>query len=151
MKRALIASVIVAAAVGAPVTAAASAPPPPRAQLEAFACHRAPDALDRWITVTAVMRPVVGTQRMALKFDLQRRPAHSNAFVDVSAGDLGQWRYPNGTLGQRPDDVWRVAKPVADLQAPAVYRFRIEFRWTGTGGRVLGDVVRLSQRCGQPN
>jgi hypothetical protein len=153
MKRALIACVIAATAgASAPVTVAAIAPPPPRAQLEAFACHRAPNALDRWITVTAVMRPVSGTQRMALKLDLQRKPAHSDSFVNVHGGDLGQWRYPDSppTLGQRPDDVWRLTKDVVNMAGPAVYRYRVEFRWTGTGGRMLDDMVRLSPRCGQP-
>jgi len=153
MRRALIACVGAAAAgAGAPAAVAASVPPPPRAQLEAFACHRAAEALDRWITVTAVMRPVPGTQRMALKLDLQRKPAHSDSFVNVRGGDLGQWRYPDSppTLGQRPGDVWRLTKDVVNMAGPAVYRYHVEFRWTGTGGRVLDDMVRLSARCSEP-
>jgi len=134
------------------ITAVASATEPPRAQLDRFACHRASDALDRWITVTAVMRPVSRTERMALKFDLQRMTPHSASFVNVRGGDLGQWRYPTNppTLGQSPDDVWKLTKEVVNLQAPAVYRFHVAFRWTGGSGRVLGTAVRLSARCSEP-
>jgi hypothetical protein len=153
MKRALIAYAIASVLCGAGAFAVvASAAEPPRAELDGFACHRAADALDRWITVTAVMRPVPGTERMALRFDLQRIAAHSGSFVNVRGGDLGQWRYPSNppTLGQSPNDVWKLTKDVVNLQAPAVYRFHVTFRWTGTGGRVLDRAVRLSARCSEP-
>ena len=152
MKRALLACLSAAAlcASGA-VSVAAGATPPPRAELDGFVCHHASDALDRWIAVTAVMRPIPGTERMALKFELQRMTAHRGSFVDVRGGDLGKWRYPrNPTLGQQPDDVWRLYKPVVNLEAPAVYRFQVSFRWTGSGGRVLEVAHRLSARCSEP-
>jgi hypothetical protein len=152
MRRLLILSVLASAAgpaaLGASVAAGAD---PPRAILNGFVCRTSATALNRAISITAVMRPVSGTERMALKFELQRRAAGTASFADVSGGDLGKWIYPADppTLGTRPDDVWKLDKQVVNL-ASAVYRFRVTFRWIGAGGSVLGTAVRRSPRCDQP-
>jgi hypothetical protein len=126
---------------------AAAAAQPPRAALEAFACRRAASQLDRAIEVTAVMRPLPGTRRMELRFVLQRKPAGVSRFGAVRGRYLGMWLRPaNPTLGQRPGDVWVVNKPVVNLPGPALYRFRVTFRWLGARG-VLGAVARLSPAC----
>jgi hypothetical protein len=128
----------------------AGAAEPPRAALEGFTCRQAPNALNRWVAVTAVMRPVAGTERMALKFRLLRRPASGGSWVDVGGGDLGKWKSPGDpTLGQQPADVWKKTKEVVNLPAPAVYRFRVSFRWTGAGGQVLSWTALLSRTCDQ--
>jgi hypothetical protein len=147
MKRALISCLIASAATAAVADAAA----PPRTQLETFVCRHASNQLNRVIAVTAVMRPVTGTERMAIKFEMDRMTSQSGSFVNVRGGDLNQWRHPSDppTLGQQPADVWMLTKEVVTLQAPAVYRFKVTFRWTGSGGRVLQDTVRLSDRCSQ--
>ncbi len=86
------------------------------------------------IAVVAVMRPVTGTQRMEMKFVLQRRDAGAGSFATVQGGDLGRWLEPNSpTLGQHANDVWRLRKLVANLPGPATYRFRVSFRWLGAG------------------
>src|SRR5437764_14163217 len=92
-----------ALAIAAPPLAAASTPAPRRSALRDFGCHRSSDSLSRWIGVTAVMRPVSGTQHMAMKFQLLRKRPHRQSFVDVSGGDLGKWIHPTNppTLGQR--------------------------------------------------
>jgi len=150
MNRMLLACAIASAASTTAVAAAEDAQPP-RAALEQFVCIRASNPLSREIAVTAVMRPVAGTERMALRFELQRSTAKHRAFVDVGGGDLGKWvPPPNPTLGQRPNDVWIRQKEVANLAAPAVYRLRVSFRWTGRDGHVLARVVRLSKLCDQP-
>ena len=73
------------AAVAACVTAsiAGAAPPPPsiavaatapsRAQLADFICQRALDPPVRAVSVTAVMRPIAGTVRLQMSFDLEQR------------------------------------------------------------------------------
>lgn len=133
----------------APAAAANTAAP--RASLENFACQRASTALDRSIEVTGVMRPMTGTQRMEMKFVLLRRPASGEQFQPVSGGDLGHWRQPTpATLGQRPSDVWRLRKVVANLSGPAVYRFRVTFRWEGASGTSLGHTTLFSGLCSQP-
>jgi hypothetical protein len=150
MKRGFWISLAALAAGVLPVSADAA--PAPRALLEGMVCARASNPLDRAVGITAVMRPVAGTERMELRFQLLRRPAGAPGFSEVQGGDLGVWRHPTdpATLGQRPDDVWRLNKQVANLAGPAVYRFRVTFRWKGTSGRVLEHLVRLSELCSQP-
>jgi hypothetical protein len=123
---------------------------PPRAGLDGFVCKRASDALDRVIAVVGVMRPVTGTQRMEMRFVLQRRAPGAALFTPVRGGDLGHWRQPDPTtLGQRPNDVWRLRKLVANLPGPATYRFRVSFRWLGASG-VLSNSALTSSTCTEP-
>jgi CARDB len=123
----------------------------PRAELRGYVCHVALDPVNREISVNAVMRPVKGTKRMQLRFDLLGRASAPGTFAPVTGGDLGTWISPsNPTLGQRSGDVWMFGHPVFDLTAPAAYRFVVSFRWIGGGGRVLGTVMRQSKTCFQP-
>jgi CARDB len=132
------------------VATTAAATPPPRAHLRAFSCHRALDPPDRSVSVTAVMRPVAGTQHLAMKFELLMVRSGGRAPKVVRSGDLGSWVTPkNPTLGQLPGDVWNVEKPVIALAAPAKYRFKVLFRWTGAQNHVLGMAVRYSPSCRQ--
>ena len=143
-------SVLIAACVWVTVAAAAAAAPP-RAQLTDYVCQRALDPPTRAVSITAVMRPLPGTMKLSVRFSLLTRTKASPAATQVRAGDLGTWISPTDrSLGQAPGDVWKVDKPVVDLTAPATYRFRVTFRWTGAGGRVLGSTVRYSPRCTQP-
>ena len=123
----------------------------PRAKLTGVLCQTARDPATRGISVTAVMRPLAHTRRMALRFDLLERQRRHGPVTEVTYGKLGKWIYPaNKTLGQRPGDQFIVNEPVADLAAPAYYRFRVTFRWTGAHGHVLGSAVRQSAICFQP-
>lgn len=134
-----------------PAVALATAPPPPRAALTGVVCRRALDPPARVVSVTAVMRPVLGTRRMQVEFRLLQRPSGARGYAPVAAAGLGNWVGPSDpTLGQRPGDVWRVVKPVADLAAPAAYRFSVVFRWLGSHGRVLSALTRSSRTCHQP-
>lgn len=131
-----------------PATAAAS---PPRAALTHFGCRRAPDPMARTVSVRVIMRPVPGTQRLQVRFQLLEKDPGASAARRVRGGDLGAWITPDDpTLGQEPGDVWRLDKPVHDLYAPARYRFRVTFRWEGAGGRVLDTATRVSRVCHQP-
>jgi CARDB len=146
----LIPIAIVAAAVLACAVSSLAAPvSPPRASLRAFVCQRALDPPSRGISVQSVMRPIPGTERLAVRFQLLRRQGGAAALV--RAGDLGTWISPaDATLGRRAGDVWQLTKSVADLAAPADYRFRVSFRWLGRHGRILGRAVRLTADCHQP-
>jgi len=133
------------------VSGVASAPAPASSQrvaLREFTCQRALDPPERRIAVQAVMRPVPGTVKLALRFQLLRK--RSGAATLVHAGDLGDWISPsNPTLGHRAADVWQLTKSVADLAAPADYRFRVGFHWLGTHGRVIAQAVRVTGLCHQ--
>jgi hypothetical protein len=132
-------------------TAAAVSPAPPRARLTGFACHHALQPRDRMVAITAVMRPVPHTHRMHLRFVLLRQWRRGGGFSEVSGGDLGRWKSPpDKTLGEHPGDVWRLRKLVLNLAAPATYRFRVTFRWSGSHGRTLSQATRFSRTCYQP-
>jgi hypothetical protein len=97
------------------------------------------------------MRPLKGTMKMAVKFELLTKRRATGHFRPVHAGDLGRWSSPrNPTLGQLPGDIWNIDHPVFGIGAPAYYRFRVSFRWTDSTGKVLGLVVRRSPVCFQP-
>ena len=146
----LVSAWLIAFALGAG-PAIADTSQPARATLDGFVCERAGNALDRVIAVDAVMRPMSGTQRMQMKFVLERKTSGSYAFAPVQGGDLGRWLEPNPvTLGQQPSDVWRLRKLVANLPAPASYRFRVSFRWIGAAAAVLGRSMLTSETCSEP-
>jgi hypothetical protein len=136
---------VVAAAPVASVSAAA----PPRSQLTGFSCTHVLDPGARAVAIKATMRPLTGTRKMAIRFELlQRSPGLP--VQEVSGGDLGVWRSPpNPTLGQLPGDVWRLQKSVYNLDVPFTYQFRVSFRWTGVHGKVLGSTTRYTQTCRQ--
>ena len=138
------------AGVGAlPAASVAAAATPARSQLSAFSCTHALDPGARAVGVTATMRPLTGTRKMAIRFELlQRSPGLP--VQEVTNGDLGTWRTPtNPTLGQLPGDVWHLQKSVYNLDVPFSYQFRVSFRWTGTHGKVLGTATRLTHSCRQ--
>jgi hypothetical protein len=133
-----------------PVAATAGAAQP-TARLRSFACKQAVRPVARAVTVGAVMRPLRGTKRMALRFELFTRLKPGGDWTPVRAGDLGSWISPGDrTLGRRPGDVWIFNKSVGDLAAPAAYRYRVSFRWFGARQRVLRTTAVLSSVCSQP-
>jgi hypothetical protein len=149
MKRVLIVSLAVAS-MGAGGAIAATVQPS-RARLRHFICQRAMDPAGRAVSVTAVMRPIPGTVKMALRFELVSRAKGSSAVSTVTGGDLNTWKSPtNPTLGRRTGDVWILNKPVANLTGPATYHFRVLFRWTGAHNRVLAITQRDTVPCSQP-
>jgi hypothetical protein len=134
----------------APAGASFAAGEQPRSQLLGFACHNALDPPNRNVSVRAVMRPLDGTQKLQLKFDLLVGYRGSESRSALHAGNLGTWLTPsNPTLGRLPADVWKFQKSVVELDAPAAYQFRVSFRWVGSRGQVLGTAVRYSRPCRQ--
>jgi hypothetical protein len=132
-------------------TALGAGAPPPRDQLRSFLCQKALDPPTRAVSIQAVMRPVAGTTKMQMRFDLMRRTKPGAPFKVVRGHFLGSWLTPdNPTLGQRPGDVWIVNHPVVGLPAPATYRFRVGFRWIGSSGQQLSSAVQTSSTCYQP-
>lgn len=132
-------------------TAAAAATTPPRDQLLSFVCQKALDPPARAVSVQSVMRPLSGTSKMQMKFSLLRETKTHPRFITVHGRGLGSWISPtNPTLGQQAGDVWIVKHPVVDLLAPATYKFRVMFRWTGAQGQTLGTATQTSPTCLEP-
>jgi len=145
-------AILAVLALGPASASGAGAPAPaPRDQLRSFVCQKALDPPTRAVSVQAVMRPVSGTAKMQIRFDLTRRTKQGAPFKLVRGQFLGSWLTPeNPTLGQRPGDVWIVNHPVVGLPAPATYRFRVSFRWLGSSGQKLSSAVQSSSSCWQP-
>jgi hypothetical protein len=140
-----------AAAAIASGTAAGATAPPPNDQLRSFVCQKALDPPTRAVSIQAVMRPLTGTAKMQMRFDLMRQSTAAGPFRLVRGRLLGSWISPEDpTLGQRPGDVWIVNHPVVDLGAPATYRFRVTFRWSDSQGQQLGSAEQTSPDCYQP-
>jgi hypothetical protein len=131
--------------------AGAATPAPPRDQLGSFVCQKALDPPARAISVQATMRPLTGTMAMQMRFQLMRQTKPGAGFTMVRGRLLGSWISPsNPTLGQQPGDVWIVNHPVVDLPAPATYRYRVTFQWTGAHDQRLGTATQTSPDCYQP-
>ena len=144
------AAIVCALALGSG-TAAAGTTTPPRDQLQGFVCQKALDPPARAVTVQSVMRPLTGTSKMQMKFELLRQTKIHPRFEAVHGRGLGSWISPtNPTLGQQTGDVWIVNHPVVQLAAPATYKFRVTFRWIGAQGQTLGTATQTSPTCYQP-
>jgi hypothetical protein len=123
---------------------AAAAPP---AALTKIACHGTLDPADRSVSVVSIMRHRPGTRSIAVRFTLLEKRAGA-ALRAVRHGDLGHWTTPTDrTLGRLPADVWKLRKPVFNVDAPAVYRFRVTFRWSGSNGNVIFRQTLRTGRC----
>ena len=145
------AAAVCALALGSGPAAADATAPPPNDQLRAFVCQKALDPPARAVSVQAVMRPVTGTSKLQMKFELLRQTKPHTRFLSVHGRGLGSWISPTSpTLGQRAGDVWIVNHPVVDLAAPATYKYRVTFKWIGSQGQTLGTAVQPSPTCYQP-
>jgi CARDB len=152
MKRvAIIASLGAVASATLVANVAAAPASPPRAHLRGFVCHRDVDPLRRQISLDAVMRPVPGTRRMELGFDLLRRTKRNGPWSVVSGGGLPmQTAGGNPPLGQHAADVWSVIDTDKRLPAPAVYRYRVTFRWVLRNHGTAQTKTLYSPKCFQP-
>src|SRR5690349_25165197 len=148
MRRLLIAGAIMFSAGSAlPTTLALAADQ--HTSLKDFACHPAVKPARRVVTVTAMMRPLPGTVRLAMRFQLLS--SKSGQVSSIHGGDLGTWISPSPpTLGQRPGDVWILKHPVTGVPVGSTYHFRVSFRWIGDGGRTIATSSRLTATCWQP-
>jgi hypothetical protein len=145
------AAAVCALALGTGTAGAAQSPTPSNDQLRAFVCQTALDPPARAVSVQAVMRPLAGTAKMQMKFELMRQTKAEPRFVSVHGRGLDTWISPaDPTLGQRPGDVWILNHPVVNLAAPATYKFRVTFKWTGAQGQTLGTATQSSPTCYQP-
>jgi hypothetical protein len=119
------------------------------ASLENFGCHPAVKSAKRFVSVTALMRPMAGTVRLGLRFELLG--TKSGLLTSLRGGDLGTWISPNpATLGQQPGDVWILKHAVTGVPSGSTYRFRVSFRWSGANGRVIATATRSTVTCWQP-
>ena len=126
---------------------AAHAAAMPPASLTAIACRSTLDPTLRKVSVESAMGHLPGTRTLSVRFVLiEQQPGGTPQ--PVAGGDLGRWLTPAiPTLGRNPDDVWRLAKVVYDVDAPAGYHFEVEFRWIGADGRTLARRTLQTGGC----
>ena len=128
-----------------PMSAHAAAAPP--AALTKIACHSTLDPAKRSVSVVSIMRHRPATRSLAVRFTLLEKVPGAVA-TPVRDGDLGHWTTPtDATLGRLPADVWKLRKTVYNDDAPAAYRFRVTFRWTGSNGKVLSRETLRTGQC----
>ena len=97
------------------------------------------------------MRPLAGTERMELQFNLLEKPRGASSYSEVRGGDLGKWISPSESRrsGSARPTSGSSSKLVVNLAGPAVYRFHVGFRWTAAHGRLLGRQYRWAGPCDQ--
>ena len=129
MRRYLAVSMVCVVTAGALVgagVAAASSHGAARAQLRSFICQKARDPGQREVSVTAVMRPVKGTEKLEAPLRVAEQGVRGRSLrtlVVVLGGNLGTWLSPTNppSLGTRPGDVWNVNHPVFGDGAASAY------------------------------
>jgi hypothetical protein len=108
-------------------------------------CTPAVNQSERSATFAAQMTALDGTQRMAMKIEVQERSPTDPTFHTVMAPGLGVWR--QSETGVR---IYKYVKQVTNLAAPAVFRAQVRFRWFDDSGRVLKRAQRFTSTCVQP-
>lgn len=143
-----------AAPAGAAPTAGhrpAHARPPYAARLAS--CRRSPAIAGRTATVAAMMRPLPGGARLALRISLYQRPISAGRWtLRADVPGLGSWTTPSDpTIGSRPADVFKYRQAVGRLVVPFAYRFRVEFRWSDGAGKVVRRSRAVTASCREPD
>ncbi len=134
---ALLGAAAVTAAGPLALSAASARAAVPPAALTKIVCRSTLDPAKRTVSVVSIMRHRPATRSLAVRFTLLET-ASGAAATPVRDGDLGHWTSPtDAALGRLPADVWKLRKAVYNVDAPAVYRFRVTFRWTGNDGRAI--------------
>jgi hypothetical protein len=144
MRRAL-PLILLAALLGGPAAAPAQERPALEAVLETCSNGLAP--AQRIATFLGSMPALTGTERMAMRFDLERRAAGTRGWRPVrGAPGFGVWER---SLPRRAGFVFH--KRVDGLMAPAAYRAVVRFRWRGADGSVQRRARRSTRPCRQPD
>jgi hypothetical protein len=97
---------------------------------------------ERAATFAAEMTAVAGTQRMAMRIEVQAQARDAVGFHVVSAP---AWRFSNPKI-----KIFKYLKTVEDLSSPLEYRAVVRFRWLGAKGRVVKRAQLLTAPCVQP-
>ncbi len=130
--------------------ASASSDAPAGARL--LSCHRSPLLDQRVAAVGTWMRPIPDGRHLAVKVDLWERARGKRWAVRSDVPGLGSWITPSDAgVGSRTGDVFRYRQAVGRLEVPAAFRFRVAFRWLGDDGEVVGEAVRTTAVCRQPD
>jgi hypothetical protein len=123
----------------------AATTPVPTVSATVEQCTPAVNQSERSATFAAQMTALEGTQRMAIRIDVQERSPTDPTFHTVIAPGLGVWRQSETGV-----KIYKYVKQVTNLAAPAVFRGQVRFRWLDSRGTVLKRTLRLTPTCVQP-
>jgi CARDB len=141
-----LAALAAALAASAALAAASTVTSPPRYGAHLQRCHHALLGIDRYLSVAAGMHARPGTRRMAIRFELLvRRPGEAGPTI-VRDPSFGRWFRSKPGVG-----TYRYFRTVDNLDAPAVYRVRVGFRWYDRRGRTQRTAFRSTRACAQPD
>lgn len=140
--RRLVATSVGTLAVLAAVAPAAVAAPFARATVTD--CREDPVQDQRYAVFTGVMASVRKGNRMEMRFALGRRAPGETVFTPVDVPKLNVWN--RADPGRSP---YLFTQRVTKLAAPASYRARVTFRWTGPNGAKKIVVRRVTPPCKQ--
>ena len=127
------------AALAAPGAAAAA----PVASVHVADCQTGSDALDRLATYHAQMRAVPGTSRMSIRFQLLQRVPGEPA-QQVGDSSLSTWHRSRSGVKR-----FGYSQTVNGLQAGAMYRTAVQFRWLDASGHVIRRAKVTSGSCAE--
>jgi hypothetical protein len=108
-------------------------------------CATSTVQVERSATFTAQMSAIAGTQRMGMRFELQQRLHGESEYHTVLAPGLGVWHSSEAGV-----QIYKYVKQVTNLDAPAVYRAVVRFRWLGDKDRLLKRAEVHTSHCLQP-
>ncbi len=123
------------AALALPASAQASTP----ASVKVAGC----DPAARTASFNAKMRSVSGAKQLSMRFSVLERFGGAD-FEPLAAPGLGVWR--KSASGAR---AFAYTQNVNGLRPGGEYRTRVDFRWTGAGGKTIKRVKRVSPDCRQ--
>lgn len=124
---------------GAPARAAAR-----EAQVRLLSCHQARLPAERQLLVEASMRALTASERLEVRFDLERRARPGSPAARVPGPGLHVYNRAAPGVG-----AYRFRKRIANLFQPGYYRVVASFRWLDTAGAVVGRAVRIAPVCHQ--
>jgi hypothetical protein len=130
------------------VTAPAATPAPsPAPVVTAIVeqCVTSASQAERAATFSAQMTAIAGTQRMAMRIDVQERGPTESAFHKVVAGGLGVWRQSDPGV-----KIYKYLKQVTNLTAPAAFRAVVHYHWIDEKGHVIRRLERHTPVCREP-
>jgi CARDB protein len=142
MRRTLAALLLTSLLAAAPAGAATA--PPLAARLAT--CRTSIDPAGRFAAFTGSMPALGGTQRMAMRFDLQQRTPEATTFTTIRVPKFGVWER---SLPGRPGFIYSLR--VDRLLGPASYRAVVRFRWYDATGAVQRAARRVTPACRQPD
>jgi hypothetical protein len=100
---------------------------------------------ERSATFAAEMTTLPGSARMQMRFEVQERQPGEALFHAIVAPGLSAWRTSDASV-----HVYKYLRQVTNLDAPAIYRALVHFRWLNAHGDVVRRAERFTPRCDQP-